>query len=269
MTNYGVDKTTNLVSPFALEIEEIKRNGYTVLKDVLNRGDCARLSENLDDVKLKIDHKLAQKGICFDKDANNVRCPLAYDESFIQLALNDTVVSFCREVLGKNIVLLMQNGVINAPDTPQFQSNWHRDLNYQHFTSSIPLALNFLFCLDDFTRSNGATRVLPGTHLIEEFPSEKFIDKYAIDIECKAGDVIILDAMLFHASGKNSTHNQKRRGINHVVGKPFFAQQLDIPTMIQNHLHSELDLDPGAFDYLGYRWRPSPSYENWVEARLK
>ena len=41
--------------------------------------------------------------------------------------------------------------------TAHHQSAFHRDLPYQHFTSSRPIAINALFCADEFTNENGAT----------------------------------------------------------------------------------------------------------------
>jgi hypothetical protein len=47
-------------------------------------------------------------------------------------------------------VLHLQNGIINMPNEEHHQSSWHRDLPYQNWTSSEPLACNVFYCLDNF-----------------------------------------------------------------------------------------------------------------------
>src|SRR6185437_8582213 len=102
------------------------------------------------------------------------------------------------KMLGDSFILLMQNGIINRPDSPQYQARWHRDLNYQHWVCSQPFCINALFCLDPFTKETGATQVIPGTHLKENFPSDRYIQENSITAEAAPGALIIMDAMLYH-----------------------------------------------------------------------
>ncbi len=64
----------------------------------------------------------------------------------------------------------MQNGVINRPERVQAQTGWHRDLNYQHWVPSKPLAVSALVCLEDFNVETGGTAFLPSSHKFEAFP---------------------------------------------------------------------------------------------------
>jgi len=87
-------------------------------------------------------------------------------------------------------VLNQQNGVINPPHSERYnQGAWHRDLPYQHFVSSRPLAINALFCLDQFTIENGATKVLPASHRQEAFPSDDFVQSQATPVTAPAGSL--------------------------------------------------------------------------------
>ncbi|WP_457831307.1 phytanoyl-CoA dioxygenase family protein, partial [Staphylococcus aureus] len=78
---------------------------------------------------------------------------------------------------------------------------WPRDLPYQHYVSSTPLAVNALFCVDDFTLDNGSTFVIPATHKEINYPSESFVERNAVQVTAKAGQYILLDCMLFHSGG--------------------------------------------------------------------
>jgi ectoine hydroxylase-related dioxygenase (phytanoyl-CoA dioxygenase family) len=81
-------------------------------------------------------------------------------------------------------------------------------------------------------------------------------------VDAKAGSFLVLDAMLYHRSGYNRS-NAHRRGINHVIGRPMLAQQIDIPRLLQGR-HCD---DPLIRDYLGYRWNPAASVNEWRRMR--
>jgi ectoine hydroxylase-related dioxygenase (phytanoyl-CoA dioxygenase family) len=92
-------------------------------------------------------------------------------------------LEICRRLIADYVVLNQQNGVINPPHgQPYSQGKWHRDLPYQHFVSSRPLAVNAFFCLDPFTPGNGATMVLPASYRQESFPSDRFVVTEAVSI---------------------------------------------------------------------------------------
>ena len=95
---------------------------------------------------------------------NTIRCMLADDSAFLDLALNPQILNIAERMLGPGFILNQQNGIINPGDGASYnQASYHRDLPYQHFTSSRPLALNALFCIDDFALDNGATLVVPAS----------------------------------------------------------------------------------------------------------
>ena len=158
-------------------------------------------------------------------------------------------------------ILNQQNGSINPPQESYNQGAWHRDLPYQHFVSTKPLAINALFCIDDFTFQNGATFVLPASHKSEAFPSEKYIRKNAIQVEAKAGSFIVLDSMEFHTGGFNKT-NLERRGVNHLYTIPYFKQQINIPRNLKN-----VDLSDEEKDILGFGCMEPESISGYFSTR--
>jgi len=199
-------------------------------------------------------------------DADIARCVLAYEPEFLAVAAAPALLELAKRVLGPEFVLLQQNGIINRPDRKNALAQWHRDLSYQHWTSSKPLAINALFCLDDFTVENGATFILPGTHHVTAFPPDRFVQKFEKQIEAPAGSYIVLDAMLFHRGGVNRSGGV-RRGVNHVIGLPFMAQQIDIPSALAGTGARIPDGD-ALRKYLGFRWAPASSVADWRSRRM-
>jgi len=140
-------------------------------------------------------------------------------------------------------ILNQQNGISNPPGGPYNQGSWHRDLPYQHFTTSRPLAINALYCIEPFTLENGATLVAPGTHRREAFPSDALLNEIATPVCVPAGSFLLLDCMVFHSGGVNRSE-AKRRAVNHVYTLPFIRQQIDLPMA----LAESADVDAGSFD---------------------
>jgi ectoine hydroxylase-related dioxygenase (phytanoyl-CoA dioxygenase family) len=246
---------------------ELRVNGYAVLesgfvpefieklKAGLKRAYATQVSEiGGDDVLRRM------------SDTDIARCLLAYEPDFMAVATAPPLIELAKRVLGSEFVLIMQNGIINRPDRENYLAKWHRDLSYQHWTSSKPLAINALLCIDDFTVENGATFVLPGTHHVTAFPPDRFVQKFEKQIEAPAGSFLVLDAMLFHRGGINRSANV-RRAINHVLGLPFMAQQIDIPSALASTGARMPEAD-AVKKYLGYRWSPAPDVTAWRSRRM-
>jgi ectoine hydroxylase-related dioxygenase (phytanoyl-CoA dioxygenase family) len=132
--------------------------------------------------------------------------------------------------------LSVQNANISKPNCKHAQSAWHRDLPYQNFTTSKPLAINFLVVVDDFTHENGGVVVLPFSHRMEDLPSQAYLVKHSVVITAKAGDVIVFDSMLMHRTGVNLS-NQDRISFNHMYTRPFIKQQYDYADLMKNMVH--------------------------------
>ena len=74
---------------------------------------------------------------------------------------------------------------------------------------------NTLWMLDDVTADNGALRVVPGSHRDGRLPAEALSDPAAahpqqIILTARAGDVLVLDAHLWHGGLANRTSHPRR-----------------------------------------------------------
>lgn len=266
LPSYGIVEATKVSTYRDRAREELARNGYTVLEGGLRPDELRAYCSMLETCYAEQVGELQTAGVAVEaiKDSNVVRLPLAYHADFLKLATLPAIIDVAKAILGDAFVLLMQNGIINAPSEVHQQSSWHRDLNYQHWTSSRPLAISALVCLDAFTSINGATVVLPGSHLFAPFPSDDYARKNERSIEAPAGSIIFMDAMAFHRAGHN-TSNNLRRAVNHVIGVPILSQQIDIPAS----LHECGQDDEFLSRYLGYRWNPKVSVSAWRKSKLK
>jgi len=80
--------------------------------------------------------------------------------------------------------------------------------------------------VDDFTANNGATMVIPSSHLFDEFPSDSYIEKNTMQITAKRGNFIVLDCMTYHRGGFNQSRKD-RYAVNNVYSVPMIRKQID------------------------------------------
>lgn len=191
------------------------------------------------------------------------RALLAYDDIFVQLLSNRNLLGLVERLLGDYFILSQQNSIVLEPNQPHNQAQFHRDLPYQHFVSSRPIAINALFCVDPFTGENGATRVLPGSHKHEPFPADAVVARLQHVATAPAGSFIVLDAMLFHSSGENCT-SDLRRAVNHVFTLPFVRQQIDLPIMLGDRFSD----NPMLRRLLGYEHQTPCNVVDYRQRRL-
>ena len=84
------------------------------------------------------------------------------------------------------------------------------------------VVINVMWAITDFTATNGATRLVPGSHLsgVHPDPAQTYD---TVDAEVPAGGAVIWDARTWHASGRNDG-NAPRMGITATYCGPQFRQ---------------------------------------------
>ena len=64
-----------------------------------------------------------------------------------------------------------------------------------------------MLALTDFTKENGATRVVPGSHRVGTLDQSEAA--HAESVEIKRGDLLIWDSNLWHGGGANQTDTRR------------------------------------------------------------
>lgn len=261
---YGVLKRSLAESDLDEIVEQVRNLGYAAFDARLSADELRSLSQAFQETRTRYIDTYGEKELRTVDEYWTVRAPLTLDLEFLTLAINERLISAMRRLISGKFILNQQNSVINPPGESYNQAAWHRDLPYQHFVSSTPIAVNALFCLDEFTAQNGATFILPASHKSEAFPSPNYVKKNALQVEAPAGSFILLDCMAFHAGGFNRTQSA-RRAINQVYTVPFFKQQINIPANMKNNK----DLSIEARDLLGFGYLEPQTIAEYIERRRR
>ena len=90
---------------------------------------------------------------------------------------------------------------------------------------SPPVVANCMWMLSDFSPTNGATEVVPGSHLTGAHPNQEDQSAYPINQpKAEAGSLMVFDGRLWHGTGAN-TGNTDRLGVLTTFCSPQFRQQ--------------------------------------------
>jgi ectoine hydroxylase-related dioxygenase (phytanoyl-CoA dioxygenase family) len=225
---YGVLDQEVAADDVSLAAERLRRQGYCVFDGGFSSAELRDISEAFERVQAAYVAAHGNQRLAAIDELNTIRALLLHGEAwFVRLASWPRLLSLIGQLIAGRFMLNQQNGVINPPGQRYNQGAWHRDLPYQHFVTSRPLAVNALFCLDSFRQDNGATFVVPGSHLQEAFPSESFLASEAVQVIAPAGSFLVLDAMTFHCGGVNRSE-RPRRAVNHVYSIPHIRQQIGL-----------------------------------------
>ncbi|MFY0654503.1 MAG: phytanoyl-CoA dioxygenase family protein [Cyclobacteriaceae bacterium] len=103
---------------------------------------------------------------------------------------------------------------------------------------------NSIWLLDDFTKENGSTRLVPGTNHSTQLPQEALEDPMQphpdeILIEAPAGSVIIFNSHAWHGGTKNKTE-KPRRAIHSYFCQREQSQQVDQKRYIKQETRNRL-----------------------------
>ncbi len=142
-----------------------------------------------------------------------------------------------------------------------YASAIHRDV--RTYSPNLPLLLNTLLMLDDFTVRNGATMMMTGSH--RDCPGRPSDEVFAARAEAatgRAGSLLVFDSNLWHAAGANTTA-AARRSVTPMFSRPLVKPQFDHPRALG---YERMDtLSELQRQVLGYYARIPATLEEWYQ----
>lgn len=158
-----------------------------------------------------------------------LRLMLKFEPVFLRLLELPELLAIVDATVSPTAILHLQNGFI-LPSYPPgevpsvFQNRYHTD--FPRHLNGYVASVNALFAVDRFTRDNGATFVVPGSHQSADPPAEAALAAMGFPVECEAGSMLVFDSMLWHAAGANVS-GRVRLAINHQFTRSWIKQQID------------------------------------------
>ncbi|RKT57777.1 phytanoyl-CoA dioxygenase family protein [Saccharothrix australiensis] len=228
---------------FAQAKRDVREHGYAVLAGLLSADQVARLRERVEVVAAE------QRERQEDWTTNGnqkVFMLLNHGQEFLELAEHPVAVEFAADQVGPDPLLSSITANIAKPGNVQQQL--HADQQYVPEPWPYVSSMNVVWALDDFTSENGATVVVPGSHLLQRAPDGTH--ERLESITGPAGSAVVLDGRVWHGAGVNKTESGTRIAILSHYCAPYIRQQENIMRSLRPEVRSSLTA--GQRKLLGY-----------------
>ena len=205
----------------------IEKQGYVILENLISKEQAAALAESLAAAPRRVDaHKNFQ--FCF--------ALLDHDMAFADIVAQPLILAMMHYFLGgrvepapnafawpveDQIHMMEVAGIVAHPGA--VAAVWHLDapmgqLNPNRPVPDFPIGINVIWMLTDFTVENGATRVLPGSHLGRKRPPAT-VEPLEGEVHLcgSAGSAAVIPDITWHAASANRT-DKDRAGLSCFYG---------------------------------------------------
>ena len=243
-------------------LEHIAADGYTIVEDAIEEDLLDELTAELDRLEVELGVVPARNAFEGTKTVRIYNL-LVHGRAFERIPVHPNVLPIVEGVLDRGCLISSLSSIAIGPDeTPQ---PLHADDQLMPIPKPHPPTVcNTMWALTDFTDANGATRLVPGSHLADESPD--FTKTYdTIPAEMRRGSVLVWHGSLWHGGGANTT-DARRVGIamNYCAGyiRQQENQQLGIPLATMRRFSPELQELCGMGVYkglIGHIDRQSPA----------
>lgn len=243
-------------------LEDLKTVGYCVIENVIPEAELKEAKTRMYQVQENILREVGREKLERANEVGILRLMILHDPWFIKFLEHPLIQAIVDKTISETAILHLQNGFINPPLSHSVEAvaqyNFHRD--FPRLLNGYLASINVFIAITEFTKDNGATRVIPGTQQKICSLSPGAMLKKAISLECQAGSLIVFDSTLLHAGGKNVAARD-RLGINHQFVRSYIKQQIDYVRALGNE-RVEKQL-PRVQQLLGYYTRVVTSLDEY------
>lgn len=190
-------------------LTNLDEQGFTIVEDAIPPVLIDELGNALAEVQAE--HDIGYRDTAFEGTRTmRIYNLLAYHRAFEKIPVSPLVLSIAERVLDPELQLSSLSAICPGPG--QQPQPLHGDSQMIPLPRPhVPIAVNGMWALTDFTEANGATRVVPGSHLFDHNPD--YSGTYETECaEMSRGSVLIWNSALWHGGGENRT-DQRRDGI--------------------------------------------------------
>ncbi len=227
-------------------LEIIQRDGAVVISGLLGDQECRNLRSELDP-------DFSQAGFCkglfYGEHTKRTHSLARKSQTIRDMIMAPVIIEIMNSILGPHcdkVQLNLTQGIQIWPGE-KAQVVHRDDSMFPIRHKPFEFMVNAMWACSRFTRENGATIVVPGSHQWEEnrLPAEHEITQ----VEMEPGEVLIYLGSLIHAGGQNRSHSPRTGiAISYCLGwlRQSENQYFAAPPAIAKHFPKALQ------DMLGY-----------------
>jgi ectoine hydroxylase-related dioxygenase (phytanoyl-CoA dioxygenase family) len=227
-------------------LDRIATDGYVVLEGMVSLRELAALREALD--RALAAERLGRNPFEGFR-TQRVYTLVAKAPEFAALALHPRILALCDALLSPNYLLTIAQAIELRPG--EVAQPLHNDDAFYEIARPRPaVSVSTIWAIDDFTEKNGATEVIPGSHLWDDAAVDRFIYRQDFTtrrdaaaqgeavrpeddpallaklrrITMPAGSVVFFLGTLVHRGGANRS-DRPRRAVTNQYCQPWARQQ--------------------------------------------
>jgi len=234
--------------------QEMREQGFTVIPDFLDEGQIAEFRRALAPFLGSHHGRNDFEGFKTER----VYTLIARAKVFEDIACEPRLMALLSRFLEGNFLLSATHAINLGPD--ETVQSIHNDDGFYRQPRSAPSAgYSVIGAIDPFTRENGATEVIPGSHLwsdeevAERRKDPTGLEKLLVPMEVPAGACFVFPGKLFHRGGANRTDKPRLAFTNQYCAGWARPQEnffLSVPKAIVRQM------SPKAQALLGYELWP-------------
>ncbi|HPG24832.1 MAG: phytanoyl-CoA dioxygenase family protein [Spirochaetaceae bacterium] len=189
--------STSELDAYAAAIEE---RGYVVAENVIPRSTVESLTATIDRLLVDLDVPFGDNAF-LGRHTRRIFNLLARDPVFRSIPIHPGTLPVIERVLDDQCLLSSLTAAEMNPGQ-EAQALHSDDASHRLQRPGPPSVAVAIWALTDFTRENGGTRLVPGSHRFDR-PPRRGDDPETVSIEMSAGSVLLYNASLWHGGGAN------------------------------------------------------------------
>jgi ectoine hydroxylase-related dioxygenase (phytanoyl-CoA dioxygenase family) len=199
--------------------DAIRRDGYAVVPDLLSRRQVQEIKRSLEPW---LQGRLMGRNDFEGFHSERVYALLAKAPPVAAIIEHPDVLAVLDRLLTPHYRLSACLAIQVHPG--ENAQGWHADDSYVWIPRPRPpMGVSAIWAFDDFTERNGATEVIPGSHLWgDEQPAPD--DPRAVKVVMPAGSVVIFAGTLLHRGGAHTGESGTRLAITPQYCEPWIRQ---------------------------------------------
>lgn len=205
---------------------ELETFGFTVLESVVDAATAGRYSETC----AGLDQRHGTDYLHQEAYARHVMSVQCLDRTLLDLADHPAVLDVLEHFMGPQIILGSMNARNVRPGDPgqPLHSDVPAPLRKAGTAGTHPVMFNAVWMFDGFTETNGATRIVPGSHLAETAEPPDGLDvPWVVQPTGPPGSVLVFNGQCWHGGGANRSDRVRHAVFAHYRVSPWMRFQCD------------------------------------------
>lgn len=246
---------------------DLDRAGYAILTGAIPLDQVRQMRQILADeiVREAAIDEASISGGPFDPDKKNRRLNRLPNRHrlFRDILEHPVVLEMTKYILGPTVgneSYLVHSYDANVTRPGSGQQAIHTDASTGILHQPNPFQARFIWTLDEFDEENGATRIVPGSHL-GQVDITGATQYESIPAVAPLGSLIIYTDKLLHGAGANISSDRERASLNLGYCMPWHRPMINFPVIVDPKVMEGASVT--LRQLLGYSETTIGYYERW------